>query len=532
MRWGLALGAAAGLGAAALISTQWAGSPAATPDATAAAPRAEFGDAAFTGAFGASMLAGATSGLPGLDPVGEKIDQETSDLPADSKGPAGQRTLKTRFSVTGSGSRITLVNEVETHDVRGESRMNTHVRTTVTLDYCPDKDGKVVAEIDHVASGDTGVVNTSGSAGASVNLSAKGRATGNVTEQAMLSSIDQVLSVEHSTRGGQKPTGATAAGRGDRQDVRGAYVLSKNTPISNTPVPGESRMSMSAERDTVRVDVSRSDNERATAASVTLLGTGLDRAITSIFGKAQDKWRGGACLELLVRAPVQGGGKTNNTQPKERKNFEVAVRHKIEQAELPLPLDATLDGRDTLEPKRVEKAPGRFDYVAGADPKDYGNVALKSVSRRGIAQDRVIFDNQQRLGGSFSARMSGTMQVVAEGQVSWQAKPGTPDEFVPSGSVRVSGKRRDCTVSGEGEIGAADGELHLQRDAEGKTTAYRGYGIKTMPLRIVCPKATTTQAMPVAWFGTTEAFRPAGADGTLEGALDEGGVHWSWRFTR
>ena len=130
---------------------------------------------------------------------------------------------------------------------------------------------------------------------------------------------------------------------------------------------------------------------------------GLASAITSVFDKAQAKWRGGACLELVVRPPVQAGGKANATQPKERKNFEVAVRHKIEQVELPLPIDVIFDGRDTLEPKRVDKAPGRFDYVAGPEPKDYGNVALKSVSRRGIAEERVAFSNDQR-SGAVSAR--------------------------------------------------------------------------------------------------------------------------------
>lgn len=166
--------------------------------------------------------------------------------------------------------------------------------------------------------------------------------------------------------------------------------------------------------------------------------------------------------------------------------------------------------------------------VAGPDPKHYGIVALKSVSRRGIAQERVVFDNQQRMGGPFSARTSGPMQAVAEGRVSWQAKPGAPDEFIPSGNVTVSGTRRKCTLRGEADLAEGDGELLVKRDAEGKPIEYRGSGIKMMALHFTCGVVSATQTMPVAWFGTAKTFRPIGSDGSL----DQGIVHWTWRFTR
>lgn len=504
MRWGVAVGAAVSLGAAALIGTQWAGQPATereAPDVVDAA------GVAFTGAFGAGMLAGVLSGQPGLDPVGEESVERTEELPADGSNPAGQRTIRTRVSVTGSGSRVTRVTEIDTHEVRGSSRMNTRARMVVSLDYCPDPEGHVVADIDYQASGDNAAAGPAETGGYSVNVSAKGRATGTVDDQAVLTRIDQALSVEHSTRGGN--------GSGRREDVRGAYELT---------------LSSGGVRQAPRVEVRSSDHVRATAASVALLQTALGPAIDSVFEEAQAKWRGGACLELRLRG-AQAGGKANTTRQTERRQFEVVVLHKTGQAELPLPLEATLDGRESLEPRRVDKAPGRFDYVAGADPKDYGNVALKSVSRRGIASERVTFSNDQRWAGSFSARTRGAMQSVAEGRVTWQARPDAPDTFVPSGRVRVQGTRRDCTVSGEGEITAADGELQLRRDPDGKPVEYRGGGVKVMPLTFTCPKASGTRSAPVAWFSTTGSFRPVPADGTLEGSTTHGEVQWSWRFT-
>jgi hypothetical protein len=504
MRWGLALGAAASLGAAAVIGSQWAGQPTQAPDAPDVVDAA---GVAFTGAWGSVMLAAVGVSMPGLDPAGERVIESSDEVPADERGPAGQRTSKTRVSVTGSGSRITLVSEVEVHEVRGNSRLNGRTLITLSLDYCPDANGKVVADIDYKASGDNAAAGPADTGGYSINVSAKGRATTQVDDQASLGHIDQVLNVEHSTRGGQ--------GSSRREDVRGAYVLTLSGAARPAP----------------RAEITRSDNEKATVASVALLQMGLAPAITSVFDKAQAKWRGGACLELVVRPPVQAGGKANATQPKERKNFEVAVRHKIEQVEVPLPIDATLDGRDTLEPKRVDKAPGRFDYVAGADPKDYGNVALKSVSRRGIAEARVAFSND-RLEGSFSARTSGPMHAVAEGRVTWRAKPGAPDMYVPIGSVRVSGTRRKCKVEGEADLAEGDGELQLKRDAEGRPAQYRGHGIKVMQLKFTCPRVSSTQTVPVAWFGTAETYRPVGSDGSMEGHLDQGVVDWTWRFTR
>jgi hypothetical protein len=545
MRWGLALGAAASLGAAALITTQWSGQPAATAPATAStAPSRDAiaqGLRQAAGAEGLAVAGALTSGMGltliqsvlALEATPEATIDRSEDVPADAEGPAGQRRVTMKMRVQGSGSRLTLHADFEAQEQRGASRVNARSRLTATLDYCPDKDGKVVAEIDFQGSGDTAVNNVAGTAGYSVNIGVKGQATGSVNDQAVLTHIAKQLSGTTSTRVGRNPNASAGQGSGTRKASSGSYAFSSNTPLDSPPTPDGANVSLKQGAGaTGRLELGSSDDPQLTSTLAGFTQLWLDLAIQSIFEKAQAKWRNGACLELLVRPPVQAGGKPNPTQAKERKNFEVAVRHKSEQAELPLPIDATLDGRDTLEPKRVEKAPGRFDYVAGADPKDYGNVALKSVSRRGIAQERVAFDNQQHLGGAFSARTSGVMQAQAEGRVSWQAKPGAPDEFVPSGSVRVAGTRRKCTVRGEADLAEGDGELLVKRDAEGKPIEYLGRGIKMMALHFTCPRVSATQTVPVAWFGTAETFRPIGSDGSMEGSLDQGIVHWTWRFTR
>ena len=540
MRWGLALGAAATLGAAAVIVTQWSGQQGtAAPSAPPSREAVAAGLKQALGAEGQAIASTITSGqgvglfqsVLGLDPAGEQSIESTDSVAADAHGPAGERRTRTTMRSEGSGSRVTLHADFEVREVRGESRINTRARLTVSLDYCPDKDGQVVADVVYQGSGDNALANAAVTAGYSVNLSAKGQAKASVNDQALMSRIDQELRYEHSTRGGQSPTSTASQATATRKATSGSYTIGTSTAVESTVRTTDNTVQVTNRTRDFRFDAGPGDDPQANMYLAALTYSWLDTALTSIFEQAQAKWRGGACLELLVRAPVQAGGKSNATQPKERKNFEVAVRHKIEQAELPLPIDATFDGRDTLEPKRLDKAPGRFDYVAGPEPKDYGNVALKSVSRRGIAEERVAFSNDQRFGGNFSARTGGPMQALAEGRVTWQAKAGAPDTYVPVGSVRVSGTRRQCKVEGEADLTEADGELHVKRDAEGRPTEYRGHGIKMMQLQFTCPRVSSTQTVPVAWFGTAEAYRPVGGDGSMEGHLDQGIVGWTWRFT-
>jgi len=542
MRWGLALGAAATLGAAAVIGTQWAGSPSAPASPAAAASLESMAQASRQAAaaegvaIGGTLMSGTGIGLIGtllaLETGPELTKEDTEDVAADAEGAAGQRRVTMKMKVDGSGSRLTLKADMEIREARGNSRTNTRARLIVGLDYCPDKDGRVIADVVYEGNGDTALANTVGTAGYSVNLSAKGQAKASVNDQALMSRIDQDLRYEHSTRGGQNPADAAGKTGATRKATSGSFTIGTSTTLDSSVRASDNVVQTSKGRPELRFQAGPGDDPAAHSYLVSLTHLWLDTALTAIFEKAQAKWRGGACLELLVRAPVQAGGRTNSTQAKERKNFEVAVRHKTEQAELPLPIDAALDGRDTLDPRRADKAPGRFTYVAGADPKDYGNVALKSVSRRGIAEERVAFSNDQRFGGDFSARTSGPMQALAEGRVTWQAKAGAPDTYVPSGSVRVSGTRRQCKVAGEADLTEGDGELHFRRDAEGRPTEYRGHGIKLMQLQFTCPRVSSTQTVPVAWFGTAEAYRPVGADGSMDGRLNQGIVEWTWRFTR
>lgn len=539
MRWPVALVAAA------LIGPPWAGGPtpagAATPGAAPSREALAQGVKQSAGAEGLAVASAMASGMSlatlqsalALEAGPEATINQSEDVAADAEGPAGQRRVTMKLRVQGSGSRLTLHADFTAQEQRGASRVNARARLTVGLDYCPDKDGKVAAEIDYQASGDTGLRSAAGSAGYSNNLGVKGQVTGTVSDQAVLTSITKQLSGTTSTRGGQNPGPSARQGAGPRTSTSGSYVYTSSTPLDSKPVADSVDVPLTrGAGDAGRLDASRSDDPQGTAALGELTQLWLDIAIQSIFEKAQAKWRSGACVEVVVRPPVSGSGKANPTRPGERKPFEAAVRHKTEQVELPLPLDASLDGREALEPRRVERAPGRFTFTAGPGARDYGHVALRTVSRRGIGKERVSFLNEQRLAGTFKVHnRDAQMDLRIEGDVSWQPKPGAPDIFVPSGTVRVSGTRQMCTVRGEAELSEQNGELQVKRDANGRPVEYRGRGLKMMPMRFTCPKAAISQPMPAAWFNTTQAFRPVGSDGVIEGGVVEGDTRWTWRFT-
>lgn len=154
-----------------------------------------------------------------------------------------------------------------------------------------------------------------------------------------------------------------------------------------------------------------------------------------------------------------------------------------------------------------------------------GNVRKSSSGSARLSSGGAVQNSPTRDGPANGS----TANFTAGRQVSLGEVRG--DDLVPNGSVRLTGTRRKCTVRGEADLAEGDGELVLKRDTQGRAVEYRGHGIKTMPLHFTCAGVSATQAMPVAWFGTAEAFRPVGADGAIEGSLQQGIVHWSWRFT-
>jgi hypothetical protein len=475
----------------------------------------------------------------GVSPSAEQTRATTDELPAEDGKPAGTRTVTVSTRVEGNGSRRTVFTEFKVSERRGDSGLNLRGKLIAGVDVCPDAEGVVPFEVDLQASGDNHFANVVGTGGFSMNMSAKGSGKGNVNDSAVLTGFRKQIDGDYTIRGGENLSGRNVGSDqavGMRTATDGRFTVgSTATVTSETSASGAVVIGIG---DT-RIDsgaVGGSGSDKATVAVAAMMDSFVDDAVRTLLQSAQNAWRGGECVEVVVAPPLRSNGEKNRIQPRERKEIEARVRHKTEGRELPLPIDATLAGKDQLGPKRVERAPGRFGYTAGPDEQDWGRADLKTVSRRGIGEASVDFTNRGEWSGSFKvASTGGPMKMTMTGTVTWRPKAGSDTEFeVDSGSYTVSAARRDCTAgTSSGTLGPGDGELEIKRDLAGAVQGYRGIGMKPVTFNIVCPKAHGSPTMPAPWFATGEAFKPL-AGGVMQGTLRDPDGHWQWEwnFTR
>ena len=555
MRWGLIGGAVVAAGAAAYVGTQLTqGGPApagsgghasstSAPARSQPAPSREAIVAGLKEAMGAPGQAAASAGLaasmvtrmqPGLAPSGEQSRTTTTEVPAEDGQPAGTRSMTVTTRVEGSGSRRTAFTDFKVSERRGTSGLNLRGKLTATVDVCPDAEGAVPFDIDLQASSDNNFSNVVGTGGFSVNFNAKGSGKGNVDDSAVLTGFRKQLDGGYSIRGGENLSDKSAGGTAEaktRAAVDGTFTVISTTSVESTARPGGGLDVGIGDTRYEGVGTAGSAPEQATIKMAAMMDQVVDDAVRALLQSAQNAWRGGECVEIVVAAPLRDKGENNPTKPNESKDIEARVRHKIEGRELPLPIDATLAGNYQLAPKRAERAPGRFAYTAGAEEKDWGRVELKTVSRRGIGENSVAFNNAGEWAGSFKVTSTGgPMQMTMSGEVRWRRKDGSDTEFVvDSGTYTLNAKRRDCTGSASGKLGPGDGELQVKLGAGGEVEAYRGIGMKAISFNIVCPKSSGSPTMPAPWFATGEAFKPLAGD-AMQGTLRDPDGHWQWEW--
>ncbi len=99
---------------------------------------------------------------------------------------------------------------------------------------------------------------------------------------------------------------------------------------------------------------------------------------------AQETWRNGGCVVLEVPE-----GTKATVKPNEVKTFTTLVHHKWEGADVPAPVTAKLLGKKTVEPDRIDAAPGTFNVTMG--PDEYATIKLETVSRRGRDTEDVVY---------------------------------------------------------------------------------------------------------------------------------------------
>jgi hypothetical protein len=188
-------------------------------------------------------------------------------------------------------------------------------------------------------------------------------------------------------------------------------------------------------------------------------------------------WRDNYCVKIKADIPT-------TVTPSGQKTFDVHVVHK-DGSELDAPVDATLSGKQSLDPLRIDQAPGQLTYTAGDQKGDTATVDLVSTSRRGIGRLKGTIKVEQP-----GYRMTGGAdELVVDAVVCDITKPftvtgsGITLDFVPSsndpssgGTYSYRGDFKKFSVSGKGTY-----TLKLTDKGGGSITA-KGKGQATGPL--------------------------------------------------
>lgn len=173
-------------------------------------------------------------------------------------------------------------------------------------------------------------------------------------------------------------------------------------------------------------------------------------ALTDQVAKATEAfWRSGKCITLK---PSEN---SRNVRPREQVSITVDAVHKIDGEQVKAPIRGDLTGPASLEPSaKPIDPPAQFDYVAGENPDDKGEIVFKQVGKRGIGQETVTFRVKCR---DVTVSLSGTVSLTGmghdfEGRLSLEPTKlvcGEDGNYRATGSMSVKGKDSFHSASAE-----------------------------------------------------------------------------------
>ena len=162
--------------------------------------------------FGPGSVGGQSR--PGEPPV-----TKTEELPAENGLPAGSRTTTTSTIAQRAGPKLIVKMTIRISEKRGKTVVNGAAKADIEVDACPDSNGIVNLKMDISTSGDTGVANSAGTGGTSLNSKETISASGQVGDDAMLKSVSVAVSSRITGRSGIRPAIGPNAGRSSTANV-------------------------------------------------------------------------------------------------------------------------------------------------------------------------------------------------------------------------------------------------------------------------------------------------------------------------
>jgi hypothetical protein len=397
--------------------------------------------------------------------------------------------------------------------------------TTLQVDTCPDEDGTIVVTAN--ASGTYDVVGEGLSYHASLDTNDHANVT--VNDDAEIAGREHALTVRGSAVG-DRPAFAGGAGAVDSQ-LQGTLTWSGEASAPGAP----------------SVDLTTAEGVDARDLRSAFTGGAFTAALVdAAINAAAIVWQDGRCLELEVDPPgmtVDSGSETEIT---------VKIMHKAFDEEVERDVEATLEGTEEVDPLDTPvRAPDTFTYTATSAPEGEGTITFRSVSNRGIAEERsetyrvdlrLLLDVDMRVtyrSSGVSAR--GTIKgrglrvtpiaadpatgeapgVTVEGDLDFRGRassPGCQGEY--RGAFPVdSAKNASATIVGEGEDRRLVLSLRLA-DPSAKLTA-----------QIRCQGASVGLPIPVGRMMPRTSVELPLAGGTLARRGNESGARWRATFT-
>lgn len=304
-----------------------------------------------------------------------------------------------------------------------------------TVDPCPAADGTVTLQFSASLSADI----QGGAKSATRSAEIAGIAIGHVDGSAHLASVD--LEAQH------KSSGTSAAGKPIYVDTTFAYNVTGLAPggtSTSAPIKAPTLNSESQNVDFVeRNRVHQQGIERAVHFTLVYLGA------------LQSQWRDGKCVTVVATSP-------GRVQPGAVTPIPVSVVHKRTGTQLSVPVDATLTGPQSIDPTRIEKAPGTVTHTASGESTSKATIELVSTSNRGIGRTTVTINvgsvGYTASGGGPRISVSGTVAdltqpftLQGEGSgfsVVFEYTPTSPDGR--TGTLVYSGEGGGATLEGTG----------------------------------------------------------------------------------
>ena len=365
-------------------------------------------------------------GRQGSDTAHEDTGTQTAS--ATDGGVASSSEVRTTLDATINGSDVKVVADRDVHTTATDSKtgsplLDHHIRYQVTaeLDVCPSAAGIVRASSGHAYTAESSTFAGAGGGVGSHNtasLTTSSTFKGQVDDQANLGNVVQDANVDGKFhRTSSAPGGPEASHEGTYDtSVTG---INDGVPTSHEwSITGSDWSGIGAGIGSVKVD--RTGDATADQIGDAAGSAAVDWAtIDSSFVEAQKLWRDTRCVIVTVPTYIPLSAYANNGRPTHTEEvgtgssteFEVGTGHRFDQKVTAL-IKATLDGKESLEPKEVPKPPGTLTYVAPGEDDQTAIVDLISTSKQGIGRQRLLFHTSDE---KLKVSINGTMTTSALG---------------------------------------------------------------------------------------------------------------------